>query len=81
MTTPHKTIQVGDIYEHYKRPHRYEIVAIAHDHESLAEVVVYKGLYTHPELGENALWVRPKTMFLEEVEFEGKKMQRFKRIG
>lgn len=62
-------------YQHYKGG-EYEVLGVARHSESLEELVVYKALY-----GENETWVRPIKMFFEEVEFEGKKVPRFKYIG
>jgi len=62
-------------YKHYKGG-QYEVLGIAKHSESLEEFVVYKALY-----GQGELWVRPLKMFLEEVEFNGKKVKRFKYIG
>ena len=62
-------------YEHYKGGH-YEVLGIAKHSETLEEFVVYKALY-----GEGDLWIRPLKMFLEEVDFCGKKVLRFKYIG
>lgn len=66
-------------YKHYKGKN-YEIVGVARHSETLEELVVYKALY-ESEFGKDALWVRPKAMFLEEVEIEGKKVPRFKYLG
>jgi hypothetical protein len=63
-------------YEHYKGK-QYEVVGLARHSETLEELVVYKALYKS-EFGENALWVRPKEMFLEMVEVESEKVARFK---
>ena len=62
-------------YEHYKGG-RYEVLGTAKHSETQEEFVVYKALY-----GEGELWARPLRMFLEEVEFCGKKVKRFKCIG
>jgi len=62
-------------YQHYKGK-RYEILGTAKHSETLEKFVVYKALY-----GEGEFWIRPLEMFLEEVEFNGKKVQRFKYIG
>lgn len=67
------------IYMHYKG-NLYEVIGLAHHSETLAELVVYRALYNSPEFGENALWVRPAEMFLEEIEIEGEKIPRFKFI-
>lgn len=66
-------------YRHYKGKD-YEVVGVAHHSETLEELVVYRALYK-TEYGINALWVRPKAMFLEEVEVDGKKIPRFKYLG
>lgn len=67
------------IYEHYKGK-QYEVVGIARHSETLEELVVYRALYNSNKFGKNALWARPKKMFLEEVEIEGEKIPRFKFI-
>lgn len=63
-------------YRHYKGK-MYEVIGIARHSESLEELVVYKALYM--EEGKN-LWVRPLSMFLEEVMVDGKPVKRFERI-
>ena len=60
-------------YKHYKG-NLYEVIGVAKHSETLEEMVVYKALYQAE--GEN-LWVRPKAMFVEEVEVGGKKIKRF----
>jgi hypothetical protein len=42
-------------------------------------MVLYKALYKS-DFGENTLWVRSREMFLQEVEADGKKVQRFQFI-
>lgn len=66
-------------YQHYKG-NSYEVIGIAHHSETLEELVVYRALYDSPKFGSNALWVRPAKMFLEEIEFENKRVPRFKFI-
>ncbi|MEE9525114.1 MAG: DUF1653 domain-containing protein [Candidatus Woesearchaeota archaeon] len=61
-------------YKHYKG-NFYEVIGVAKHSETQAELVVYKALY-----GEEELWVRPKKMFLENVNIEGKEMPRFEFI-
>lgn len=63
-------------YKHYKG-NFYEVIGVAKHSETLEEMVVYKALYQAE--GEN-LWVRPKAMFLEDVEVGGKKMKRFELV-
>ncbi len=64
-------------YKHYKGKH-YQVIGIARHSETLEELVVYKALYQTE--GDN-LWVRPLTMFIEEVEVDGIKLPRFQYIG
>ena len=59
------------IYEHYKG-NRYELVDIANHSETLEKMVVYRALY-----GKMELWVRPLSMWNEEVFVDGKKVKRF----
>jgi len=63
------------IYEHYKG-NRYEVLGVARHSETLEEMVVYRALY-----GEHDLWLRPLSMFLEDVEVDGKNMPRFRFVG
>lgn len=72
-------IKIGAIYKHYKG-HKYKVVAIGKDSETLEELVVYQGQYTDPKFGKNPVWVRPIKEFLEEIERDGKKFSRFKFI-
>jgi hypothetical protein len=64
------------LYEHYKGK-RYEVIGIAHHSETLEELVVYKALY-ETEFGADSLWVRPRAMFEETVEYNGTAVPRFK---
>ena len=63
------------LYRHFKG-NEYEFVGIARHSETLAPMVVYRPLY-----GEGALWVRPESMWNEEVERDGKRQPRFTYIG
>lgn len=65
------TIKKG-IYKHFKG-NEYEVVGIAAHSETLEDMVVYKPLYDC----EKELWVRPVSMWNEEVEYQGKKVKRF----
>jgi hypothetical protein len=67
------------IYEHYKGK-RYEVLGLAHHSETLEELVVYKALYHTPDFGYGALWVRPVSMFFEEVNVGNQKIKRFKKL-
>lgn len=69
-----KEIEIGR-YKHFKG-NDYEVIEVAKHSETMEELVVYRALY-----GNHGLWVRPLKMFLEEVEFEGQKVPRFKYLG
>jgi cyclomaltodextrinase len=62
-------------YRHFKGA-EYEVKGLATHSETGEQLVVYSPLY-----GEGGLWVRPLAMFLESVEHEGKRLQRFEYIG
>jgi hypothetical protein len=62
-------------YRHYKG-HEYIVIGIARHSETMEELVIYR-----QEYGDNALWVRPKQMFLETVEVDGKVLRRFEYLG
>lgn len=62
-------------YRHFKG-NEYEVIGIAKHSETLEETVVYKALY-----GENELWVRPASMWNEEITRDGKTFKRFQYIG
>jgi hypothetical protein len=62
-------------YRHYKG-NEYEVLGIAKHSETLEELVVYRALY-----GEFGLWVRPRSMFLEHVEVDGRLVRRFTPIS
>lgn len=53
-------------YRHFKGK-MYEVIGVARHSENLEEFVVYKALYESEEFCKDALWIRPKKMFLEEV--------------
>ena len=59
------------IYRHFKE-NMYEVLGTALHSETVEEMVIYKALY-----GEGKTWVRPSSMWNEEVEFDGKKVKRF----
>lgn len=66
-----KELVIGGIYKHYKG-NEYKVIGVAKHSETLQELVVYQALY-----GEMGLWVRPKTMFLETIQKDGKEIERF----
>ncbi len=62
-------------YRHFKGK-EYEVIGVAKHSETLEEYVVYRALY-----GDGGLWVRPRTMFEEQVEVDGELKPRFVYIG
>ncbi|MDP3734448.1 MAG: DUF1653 domain-containing protein [Nanoarchaeota archaeon] len=66
-------------YKHYKG-NFYQVIGMGRHSETLEELVIYKALYDS-EFGKNALWIRPKAMFLEEVTVNGTKVPRFLFVG
>ena len=58
-------------YRHYKGK-EYEVIGCARHTETEEDFVVYRALY-----GDHGLWIRPKKMFVEEVEVGGKRIPRF----
>ena len=62
-------------YRHYKG-NEYEVIGIARHSESEEEMVIYRKLY-----GDHSLWVRPLSMFQENVLLDGQQMPRFEWIG
>ena len=65
-------------YQHSKTGNFYNVLGVAKHSETLEELVIYESLYENPV---SKIWVRPKEMFLEKVEINGKKVPRFKFIG
>lgn len=58
-------------YRHFKGNY-YELIGIARHSETMEEMVVYRALY-----GECGLWVRPASMWTEEVSRDGYTGPRF----
>lgn len=73
------------VYEHYKSTPRdrryYQVIGFARHTETEEIVAVYIPLYVIPEHKGLRLQVRPLDMFMEEVEYNGKTMPRFRYIG
>ena len=63
-------IQTG-LYQHYKGQ-QYRVFGVAKHTENEEQLVVYQALY-----GAFGLWVRPLSMFVEQVEINGQLQPRF----
>ncbi|MCL2698264.1 MAG: DUF1653 domain-containing protein [Oscillospiraceae bacterium] len=63
------------IYRHYKG-NRYEVVGFAKHSETLEDMVIYKSLSNKHET-----WVRPLSMWENEIETDGKTVKRFEYEG
>jgi|GEM_PF-3384339 len=66
-------LSLGDRYRHYKGG-EYEIVAAAIQEDTLVSVVVYRSIE------HGTVWVRTLKNWNEEVEFNGTRVKRFRRI-
>ena len=62
-------------YRHFKG-NEYKVLFVAKHSETLEPMVVYQALY-----GECGIWVRPASMWNEEVEHDGAVVKRFSYIG
>lgn len=69
-----QSIKLGR-YRHFKG-NEYEVLALAKHSETLEDMVVYRALY-----GERGVWVRPASMWCEQIEREGYSGPRFYYIG
>ncbi|MGV3721730.1 MAG: DUF1653 domain-containing protein [Actinomycetota bacterium] len=74
-----ETSELADVrpgrYRHYKGK-EYIVIGVARHSETEEELVVYRLGY-----GDRGLWVRPKGMFLETVDVDGRLMPRFQYVG
>lgn len=62
-------------YRHFKG-NEYQLLGIATHSETMEPMVVYRALY-----GQRGLWVRPASMWTENVERDGYCGPRFQYIG
>ena len=66
-------------YKHYKGS-TYEVIAIALHSENKQKMVVYRALEDSADFPTGTVWVRPLSMFTEEVMVAGHKMPRFSKL-
>lgn len=62
-------------YRHYKG-NEYEVLGVVRHSETLEPLVLYRPLYN-----DSGLWVRPCTMFFEDVDVDGVRTPRFARVS
>lgn len=62
-------------YRHFKG-NEYEVLHLARHSETLEPMVVYRALY-----GEGGIWVRPASMWYEDVIHDGVSCKRFTYVG
>ena len=67
-------ICAGDLVKHYKGS-LYRIESISAHTETLETMINYRLVGS----GDGRLWSRPRSMFYDIVEYEGKSIQRFTR--
>ena len=63
------------LYKHFKG-NVYRVLFTAKNSENLENMVVYQGQY-----GDKEIWVRPESMWDEEITRDGKTFKRFTYIG
>ncbi len=73
------------VYEHYKSSKKdlryYQVLGFARHTETEEILAVYIPLYVTPEHPGLRLQVRPLDMFMEDVEWKGNTLPRFRYIG
>ena len=70
-----RKIVMEKYYRHFKG-NIYRVLHIAKHSETLEDIVVYQAMY-----GERGIWVRPKAMFDEEIERDGRTFRRFEPVS
>lgn len=68
-------VQVGALYKHYKGT-VYKVLHIVQHSDTEEELVIYQDVEA-PE----KVWARSPSVFLEEIEIEGKRVPRFAPVG
>lgn len=71
-----RDVKIGAKYRHYKNL-LVRVIGLALHSETKEELVIYEKLEDFGEYKKGSLWARPKAMFLEDVQINGKKIPRF----
>ena len=76
MKEPIRPIEsdIAGLYRHYKGG-LYRVICLAHHSETLEDMVVYE-----PVDGQTGCWVRPASMWNEDVVVDGVVKKRFEKI-
>lgn len=85
MNASESQYPASGVYEHYKSTPKdrryYQILGFARHTETEEIVAVYIPLYVIPQHSGLRLQVRPLEMFVEDVEYNGKIVPRFRYVG
>ncbi len=65
-------------WKHSKSGKEYKVIGVVKHSETLEDMVLYEALYANEV---SSLWVRPASMWEEEVEVNGEKVPRFVFVG
>ena len=68
-----KKLEIGAIYKHYKGT-KAKVLWEGYHSETLEPLIFYM------HLEDGVIWARPKKMFLETITYNGRKVERFKKI-
>jgi XTP/dITP diphosphohydrolase len=68
------------LYVHTKSKKPYKILHIAYEEARMQKVVVYQGLYSDEELGQNPIFTRPFSEFFGKIFVEGVEVPRFTQV-
>ena len=72
--------KANQIYKHYKNKY-YKIIICGTHTETLERYVIYQSLYNDEKYGNNAIWIRPLSMFLENIIINNQSIKRFELIN
>ena len=68
-----RNLEIGAVYRHYKGT-KAKVLCEAFHSETQEPMVIYI------HLEDGATWARPKNMFLETIQIDGKEVERFQKI-
>ena len=81
--TSRLTIIPGAIFRHYKNKY-YVIESIAKHTETEEDLIIYRSMYpsqsSNSKIKSFQVWARPKSIFIKNLEIEGKIVPRFEFI-